>query len=192
MAAVRDALTLRHLHASGRDCVSNEEDRRPWRRWCHHATMYGFLLCFASTTVAAIYDGVFGWRAPYEYSSLPVVLGTLGGAGLLAGTAGLWSLRRRRDPALGDPAQGGLDESFLALLAVTSLTGLALLVLRDRSAMGPLLIVHLGTVLALFVTLPYGKFVHGVYRIAALVIDAREAAWSAKNADHTTVSGEPP
>ena len=51
---------------------------------------------------------------------------------------------------------------------------LALLVLRNQPAMGPLLIVHLGTVLALFVTLPYGKFVHGVYRIAALLIDARE------------------
>jgi citrate/tricarballylate utilization protein len=32
--------------------------------------------------------------------------------------------------------------------------------------------VHLATVLALFVTLPYGKFVHGLYRTAALV--ARE------------------
>ena len=35
--------------------------------------------------------------------------------------------------------------------------------------MGPLLIVHLGIVLALFLTLPYGKFVHGLYRTAALV-----------------------
>jgi citrate/tricarballylate utilization protein len=32
-----------------------------------------------------------------------------------------------------------------------------------------LLIVHLGAVLALFVTLPYGKFVHALYRFAALV-----------------------
>jgi citrate/tricarballylate utilization protein len=172
--AVRDALTLRHLHGSGTDCVSTEEQRRPWRRWFHHSVMYGFVLCFASTTVAAIYHSVFAWRAPYGYTSLPVVLGTFGGAGLLVGSAGLWIVRRRRDPALGDPAQSGLDESFLALLFVTSLTGMALLVLRDQPVMGPLLIVHLGTVLALFVTLPYGKFVHGVYRLAALVIDARE------------------
>jgi citrate/tricarballylate utilization protein len=172
--AVRDALTLRHLHGSGRDCVSNEEQRRPWRRWCHHLVMYGFGLCFASTTVAAFYHGVFGWRAPYGYSSLPVVLGTLGGAGLLAGSSGLSMLRRRRDPALGDPAQAGFDESFLALLFASSLSGLAVLMLRDRPVMGPLLLVHLGTVLALFVTLPYGKFVHGVYRMAALMIGARE------------------
>jgi citrate/tricarballylate utilization protein len=167
--ALRDAMTLRHLHTTGVDCTSAEEMRTPWRRWFHHCTSYGFLLCFASTTVAAIYHIVFAWRAPYAYTSVPVVLGTLGGAGLLAGPAGLFVLRRRRDAALGDPAQQGLDESFMTLLFLTSLTGLLLLVLRDRAFMGPLLIVHLAVVLALFLTLPYGKFVHGLYRTAALV-----------------------
>jgi citrate/tricarballylate utilization protein len=167
---LRDILTLRHLHASGADCVSAEEHRSPWRRYLHHCTFYGFLLCFASTTVAAIYENVFGWRAPYDYTSLPVILGTVGGLGLLVGSLGLWILRRRRDPALMDEAQHGLDESFLALLFLTTLTGLALLVLRHEPVMPWLLIVHLGTVLALFVTLPYGKFVHGLYRAAALLV----------------------
>jgi len=166
----RDTLTLKHLHGSGADCVSAEEQRSPWRRWLHHCTFYGFLLCFASTTAAAIYDNVFGWRAPYGYASLPVILGTIGGAGLLVGSAGLWILRRRRDPSLTDEAQRGLDESFLALLFLTTLTGLALLVLRHERVMPWLLVIHLGTVLALFVTLPYGKFVHGLYRAAALSI----------------------
>ena len=170
---LRDILTLRHLHASGADCVSAEERRSPWRRWLHHCTFYGFLLCFASTTVAAIYDNVFGWRAPYDYTSLPVILGTIGGVGLLVGSLGLWIIRRRRDLALTDETQYGLDESFLALLFLTTLTGLALLVLRHEPVMPWLLIVHLGTVLALFVTLPYGKFVHGLYRAAALTIAAR-------------------
>ena len=65
MRALRDVLTLRHLHASGDDCVSGEELRRPWRRWFHYCTFYGFLLCFASTTVAAIYYSFFGLTAPY-------------------------------------------------------------------------------------------------------------------------------
>ena len=132
------------------------------------------MLCFASTSVAALYDGVFGWSAPYGYTSLPVLLGTVGGVGLLVGPTGLLALGRRRDPALGDAAQIGLDESFIALLFVTSLTGVALLVLRNQAAMGTLLVVHLGAVLALFVTLPYGKFVHGIYRIAALAKYASE------------------
>lgn len=167
--ALRDALTLRHLHATGDDCTSHEEERTPWRRWFHHCTFYGFMLCFASTSVAAIYHSVFGWVAPYGFTTLPVLLGTVGGLGLLVGPAGLWMVRARRDRALGDPMQRGLDDSFIALLFLTSVTGLLLLLLRDTPAMATLLIVHLGAVLALFVTIPYGKFVHGIYRTAALV-----------------------
>jgi citrate/tricarballylate utilization protein len=99
-----------------------------------------------------------------------VLLGTVGGIGLVVGPSGMLALRRRRDPALRDAAQNGMDESFIVLLLVTSLTGLALLVLRERAVMGTLLVVHLGAVLALFLTLPYGKFVHAIYRTAALVI----------------------
>jgi citrate/tricarballylate utilization protein len=173
--AVTDVLSLRHLHASGDDCVTAEEVRTPWRRIFHHCTFYGFMLCFASTTVAAIYHSVFGWEAPYGYASAPVILGTAGGIGLIVGPAGLFAYRRRRDPALTDATQQGLDESFLALLFLTSITGLALLVLRAQSVMGVLLIVHLGVVLALFLTLPYGKFVHGFYRTVALVKFRRES-----------------
>ena len=173
--ALRDVMTLRHLHASGVDCTSAEEERTPLRRWFHHCTFYGFLLCFASTSVAALYHVAFGWLAPYPYGSLPVLLGIAGGAGLLIGPAGLLMLRGRRDPALGDPNQRGLDESFIALLFVTSLTGFLLLALRERAIMSAVLVVHLGAVLALFVTLPYGKFVHGIYRTAALIHYAMES-----------------
>ena len=174
--AVRDALTLRHLHGGGVDCATAEDTRRPWRRWFHHCTFYGFALCFASTSVAAVYHLVFGWEAPYAYSSAPVILGSLGGIGLLVGPAGLLVVRTRRDPTLGVPGQAGLDDAFVVLLFMTSLTGLVLLVLRHQSTMPALLLVHLGFVLALFVTLPYGKFVHGLYRTAALVKSAREEA----------------
>ena len=176
--AFRDALTLRHLHATGIDCPTDEDVRTPWRRWFHHFTFYGFMLCFASTSVAAIYHGVFGWHAPYALTSLPVILGTAGGVGLLVGPIGLFVLMRQRDPDLTDANRRGLDESFVLLLFLTSLTGLALMVLRDMAAMGILLVVHLGVVLALFITLPYGKFVHGIYRFAALVVFALETAGS--------------
>ena len=171
--AIRDVLTLRHLHATGEDCVTAEEVRTPWRRWFHHCTFYGFMLCFASTSVAAVYHSA-GSAAPYAYSSLPVVLGTVGGVGLLIGPVGLLLQRRHRDPALSDPTGRGLDVSFLVLLVLTSLTGLLLLVLRHQAGMALLLIVHLGIVLALFLTMPYGKFVHGFYRTVALLKYARE------------------
>ena len=62
-----------------------------------------------------------------------------------------------------------MDTGLLALLFFVAATGLALLFWRHTSAMGWLLAVHLGFVLALFATLPYGKMVHGVYRLAALI-----------------------
>jgi citrate/tricarballylate utilization protein len=40
---------------------------------------------------------------------------------------------------------------------------------RDSSAMALLLAVHLGFVMALFLTMPYGKMAHGFYRCAALL-----------------------
>ena len=46
---------------------------------------------------------------------------------------------------------------------------LALLAGRDTGAMALLLAVHLGVVLAFFATMPYGKFAHGIYRMAALL-----------------------
>ena len=174
LSALRDALTLRHLHGTGADCTDSLETRRPWRRWFHHCTMYGFLLCFASTSVAAIYHVVFGWPAPYGYTSLPVTLGTAGGIGMLIGPAGLFALRWTRDTALIDPAQSRLDIGFLLMLFLTSLTGLLLLVFRNGPGMPALLVAHLGVVFALFVMLPYGKFVHGIYRTVALVKFASE------------------
>jgi citrate/tricarballylate utilization protein len=175
VTGLRHALSLKYLHSSGADCTTRENHRTRWRRWSHHLTFYGFLLCFASTCVAAVYHSVLQWPAPYPLFSLPVLLGTLGGLGLLFGPLGLWVIRVGRDPANLDPAQTGLDVGFIVLLLLTSGTGLALLALRDTAAMGPLLIAHLGIVLTLFVTLPYGKFVHGLYRTAALIQSARES-----------------
>jgi len=167
--ATWDAMGLRYLDGGGDGCTYPDERPSFARRNYHHLTFYGFLLCFAATSVATIYHYVFGWKAPYPFYSLPVILGTLGGLGLLAGPAGLLALKYQRDPELGDHAQAGMDAGFLVLLFLVSLTGLALLFLRETRAMGVLLAVHLGAVLALFLTLPYGKFVHALYRFAALV-----------------------
>jgi citrate/tricarballylate utilization protein len=167
-SATRDALTLKYLDGGGDGCTYPDEKPSLARRHFHHLTFYGFMLCFAATCVATVYHYVFGWKAPYAFWSLPVLLGTLGGIGLLAGPLGLLWLKRKRDPQLVDPSQDGMDLAFLALLFLVSATGLALLALRETRAMGMLLALHLGAVLALFLSLPYGKFVHALYRFAAL------------------------
>jgi len=174
VSALRDILQLRYLSSNGAGCTYPNEHHSQARRWFHHLTFYGFLLCFASTTVAAVYHTVFGWIAPYGYFSAPVILGTLGGIGLLIGPAGLYFLKQKRDPAIADPKQDTADLSFIALLFLTSATGLALLAFRGSFFMSRLLLIHLGFVMALFLKFPYGKFVHGIYRAIALVRYALE------------------
>jgi len=168
--AAHDALRLKYLGGGHGEGCNNEDDAFSlWRRRFHHLTFYGFTLCFASTSVATLYHYLLNLPAPYALSSLPVLLGIAGGIGLLAGPAGLLWLNLRRHPDHGDRAQKPMDRGFIALLFFTSLTGLALMIWRDSGAMALLLAIHLGVVMALFATLPYGKFAHGVYRCAALL-----------------------
>ena len=62
-----------------------------------------------------------------------------------------------------------MDYGFIALLFFVSLTGLALMVWRGTPAMALLLAIHLGFVMAFFLTMPYSKMAHGFYRSAALL-----------------------
>jgi citrate/tricarballylate utilization protein len=167
--SVSDVLQLRYLAGGGDGCTYPDETPSHARRGFHHITFYGFMLCFAATCVATIYHYGFGWEAPYAFSSLPVLLGTAGGMGLLIGPAGLLWLKAKRDPVLTGTKQNGMDAGFLMLLWLSGASGLLLLALRESSAMGILLGIHLAIIMALFVTLPYGKFVHAVYRFAALL-----------------------
>jgi len=173
--ALDDALAVRYLGGNGNGCNDRDEGFSQFRRRLHHGVFYGFGFCFAATCVAAFYEHVLGRIAPYPFWSAPVLLGTLGGAGMVVGSAGLAWFKVTGDPApLARKTVGG-DVALLVLLFLTAATGLVLLAWRDTAAMGVLLAVHLGSVLALFLLMPYGKFVHGAYRLAALVRHAREA-----------------
>ena len=172
--AIKDALGLAYLKGDGSGCNYPSEQFSHVRRVFHHFTFYGFMLDLASTTIAAIYDHVFGWVAPYALTAIPVVLGTLGGIGLVIGTGGLLYLKWKSDRVPAQTTMMQMDVSFILLLFLTALTGLLLLVVRETAAMGTLLTVHLGVVAALFIMIPYGKFAHVVYRYAALVRNAIE------------------
>ena len=174
MQALHDAATLKYLGGGGNGCNDRDESFSSARRHWHHLMAYGFLLCFASTSVATVYDHVLGWPAPYPFWSLPVLLGTLGGFGLVAGTAGLFWLKLAGDHEPQAAKLLGADAGLLLLLMLIGITGLLLLALRATGAMGMALAVHLGFVLAFFVTMPYSKFVHGLYRTGALIRHAIE------------------
>jgi citrate/tricarballylate utilization protein len=168
--ATHDALKLKYLGGGHGDGCNNEDDAFTLaRKRMHHLTFYGFMLCFAATSVATLYHYALGWPAPYDFTSLPKILGTVGGISLALGTFGLWRLNLARDPQHGDVKQRPMDRGFIALLFLIGVTGLALMLSRNTVAMPSLLALHLGLVMALFLTLPYGKFAHGIFRMASLL-----------------------
>ena len=182
LSAFSDIFTLRNLGGGGYGCNNRDESFSQSRRYFHHALFYGFLLCFASTCTAAIYEHLFGWISPYPFFSLPVLLGSVGGAAMLVGIAGLVLIKFTGDPAPASKLLLDIDYSFLVLLFIAAGTGLLLLAMRTTAAMGALLALHLGVIVSLFLMLPYCKFVHGIYRAAALLRYAAERPRRARGA----------
>ncbi len=175
-SALADAATLRNLDGGhGDGCNFEDEDRfSNLRRWLHQATMYGFLLCFAATSVATLMHYFFAMPAPYPFWSAPKLLGVTGGIALCIGTAGLAVLKLRADPRLGAARAWGGEMGFVLLLFLVSASGLALYWLGDTGLLASLLALHLGAVLAFFLLMPYTKMVHGFYRLAALAKNAAD------------------
>ncbi len=171
--ALHEALALTYLRGGGAGCY--DESRGSARRRLYHGLVFwGFLADLASTTSAGIAQDFMHILPPYALLSIPVVLGTGGGLAIAIGAAGLGAVKRRSDSRPTEPRMIALDYAFLGMLEAVALSGLALLAFRMTAAMGSLLALHLGAVAGLFVTAPYGKFVHFVYRSIALVKNASE------------------
>lgn len=156
----------------GDGCNFEDEDRfSNARRWYHQATMYGFLLCFAATSAGTLMHYWLDLQAPYDLISVPKLLGVTGGILLSIGTLGLAVLKVRAERHLADARVWGGEMAFIVLLFAVSTSGLALYLLADSSWLPELLALHLGTVLAFFLLMPFSKMVHGFYRLAALIRD---------------------
>jgi citrate/tricarballylate utilization protein len=122
-----------------------------------------------STTVAFIYQDLLHLLPPYRLFSVPVVLGSIGGIAMMIGVAGLISIKLKSNPQPSAQQATRMDYAFLVTLGVVALSGMLTLAFRETKALGTMLILHLALVAALFITAPYGKFVHMVYRCLALV-----------------------
>ena len=169
LKAGKDAFGLEYMKGGGEGCDYPTAAKSYARMWSHHLLVYGILLDFASTTWAAVLHNFLSSEGPYAYISGPVILGSIGGLMIVLGASGLLWLKARSDRGPSESAMLSLDVAFLALLLLASVSGLALLALRESAGMGALLAIHLGIIAALYLTLPYGKFAHVVYRYAALI-----------------------
>lgn len=179
LKATKDAFGLKYMKGGNQGgCFYPDWRTSNARRFAHHFVFYGFLFMTASTTLAAIYHNFLGKDAPYPYLSPPVLLGTIGGVMTTLGVSGLFWLKSRQDHDPANDRMLAIDNVFLVMLLTTSVSGLVLMVLRETALMGTLLTIHLGFVAGFFLTLPYGKFAHVVYRYAALIryqIEQRQA-----------------
>ena len=176
--ALASAATMRQLSGGqGQGCNYEKEDQfTSSRRWAHQATMYGFLLCFASTSTATLYHYLFGWEAPYAFFSLPKLFGVIGGLLLSVGTAALVYLKSRANPALGPESNTAAEYVFVVLLFLVSTTGLLLYFFSGTVLASSLLTIHLAFVATFFVAIPYSKMAHGFFRMAALCRESQLSA----------------
>jgi citrate/tricarballylate utilization protein len=169
LEAVRAILALRHLQGGGPGCTYPGQTPSSARRIYHSLVFWGFLADFLSTALAFIYQDFLRQLPPYPLTSAPVIFGTVGGIVLIIGTAGLTWLKWKSDRVPAVAPAYGMDYTFLVALGLVALTGMLTLIFRATPALGSLLVLHLGFIAALFITAPYGKFVHAVYRSLALV-----------------------
>jgi citrate/tricarballylate utilization protein len=167
--AAVEAATLRWMRGGGAGCYYPRRRGSQARVGLHALVFWGFLFAFVATVLAAVYQDLLDRLPPYPILSAPVLFGAVGGAMLVLGTTGLLVLKTRNDSVPTAAAMTAMDYAFLIVLDLVAITGMLLLVFRSTRAMGPLLVVHLGVLFGLYVTAPYGKFVHAVYRYLALV-----------------------
>jgi len=150
------------------------------RRWGHFLVMWGFVGAAITSGFAVLYlykDTVFlswmhlGYSYPVPLTHWVKWLGNTSALLLVVGGLLLWLNRR----ATGDKQVGvtmPFDRFFLWVILTVIGTGVLTEVLRFI-AVPPILacavyVIHLAIVLTLFLTLPYSKFAHILYRTLAM------------------------
>ena len=152
----------------------------PKRRWGHFLVMWGFVGAAVTSGFAILYlyreTVFFSWlHLGYDYP-VPLThwvkwLGNISAVLLIVGGLLLWLNRR----TTGDKLVGmttAFDRFFLWVVLGVIATGVLTEIFRFV-AVPPMVacsiyVVHLGIVLTLFLTLPYSKFAHILYRTLAM------------------------
>jgi quinone-modifying oxidoreductase subunit QmoC len=147
------------------------------RRWGHFLLLWGFLGAAISSGFIVIGIYLFGWTLPVAQLHWTKLLANLSAACMAIGAAWLLSLRLRRDHSTGTST--AYDNFFFSIVALTIVTGLSTEIGRYTFSPETASIIyglHLSSVLTLFVTMPYSKFAHFLYRTMAMVHEQTAAS----------------
>jgi quinone-modifying oxidoreductase subunit QmoC len=140
------------------------------RRWAHLALFWGFV-------GAAVTSGLLVYAIYVQGESMPLpllhpfkILGNLSAAALVVGGVLLFTTRFGTYRSL--ISSSAIDVFFLSVVGLVILTGVVIEVARftfPANISAFLYTFHLGVVMTLFLTFPYSKFAHMLYRTLALV-----------------------
>jgi quinone-modifying oxidoreductase subunit QmoC len=151
-------------HRRFRSCTA----ARP-RRLGHLLLLWGFLGALATTTLLGILMDVFGVKTPLPQVHLVKLLGNLSAVLLTVGI--VWLVVNRLSDGESAGRSRAFDTFLLALIVLVIFSGvgaeLGRLALPVPAALA-IYVLHLGTVLSLFLTFPFSKFAHAAYRTLAM------------------------
>ncbi len=148
------------------------------RKWGHMILFWGFLGAFATTLGAMSYEWVpkllpvlgIETHLPMPLAHPFKIIGNISAILLVVGAVLLIKNRLAGDESAGRST--AFDKFFLVIIALVIASGVLVEVLRlaDLIALGcAVYIIHLGTILSMFLTVPYSKFAHILYRTLAMV-----------------------
>jgi quinone-modifying oxidoreductase subunit QmoC len=177
-----DVLTHRHF----KECVVDRA-----RYLAHLNILWGFVLLAATTTCVAAGVYLFHQETPYALSNPIKWIGNVGGLALILGA--LLAIFHRLSQT--DAGKGAyFDWLFLLVVLAAGLTGFLTEILRLARVAGvayPVYFAHLVFVWFLFAYLPFSKFAHSFYRLAALVF-AQDTGRELARGRLLIRDGEPP
>ncbi|QRF75378.1 tricarballylate utilization protein B [Thermoplasmatales archaeon] len=169
LAAASDSFGERWFKGGGAGCnYPDREARGSYKKLAVHSlVLYGFLLDLLATMSAFVEQDFMHILPPYPLISVPVLSGLVGGIMIIVGVV-LFLIYDKLGTGFRKKGMKKMDSAFLITLSLTAFTGILLFSMRGTNLMGSLLLIHLSVVAVLFVTAPYGKFVHLVYRYLSI------------------------
>ncbi len=146
-------------------------DEAVTRRWGHFTLFWGFVGAAVTSGLLIVWMYGFGVPLPLPQAHPVKLLGNLSAVLLVVGGVLLTVSRLRDGERIG--VSTAFDRFFLSLVVLVLGTGVLVEVVRlaavPAALAAAIYILHLGVVLALFLSFPYSKFAHMLYRTLAMV-----------------------